>query len=310
MDVGQPLLEKGMNPIIHSESYSGSLFLVATPLGNLEDMSIRAVNTLKQVDLIAAEDTRRSGILLSHYGIGTRMISCHEHNEEQRTGYILGMLEKGKDVALISDAGTPCVSDPGFHLVRCVREKQIPVIPIPGPCAAIAALSASGLPTDQFLFLGFLSKKQTHRRKTLEGLVGQTATMVFYESAKRIPSLVEDALLLLGDAPACLARELTKIHEEFIRGTLSEILECLASRDTLKGECVLLIQGARSNAGPVSDHELDRLIQWYLTREDASFHTASLAKDVSRQLGISRKKVYNRIVRLQEAISDTQKGIS
>ncbi len=273
-------------------------------------MSIRAVNTLKQVDLIAAEDTRRSGILLSHYGIATRMISCHEHNEEQRTGYLLEMLNTGKDVALITDAGTPCVSDPGFHLVRRVWEEQIPVVPIPGPCAAIAALSASGLPTDQFLFLGFLSKKKNHRRKTLEGLVGQIATMVFYESAKRIPSLLEDALSLFGDVPACLARELTKIHEEFIRGTLSELLEILASRPILKGECVLLIQGAQANAPSIADQELDRLVESYLAGAGTCFHTSSLAKKISCQLGISRKKVYDRIIRLQETSSDSQKEIS
>ncbi len=294
----------------HSDSHPGSLFLVSTPLGNLEDMSIRAVNTLKQVDLIAAEDTRRSGILLSHYGIGTKMISCHEHNEDHRTGHILDMLGQGKHVALISDAGTPCVSDPGFHLVRSVREKQIPVVPIPGPCAAIAALSASGLPTDQFLFLGFLSKKKTHRRKTLESLVDQRATMIFYESAKRIPTLLEESLSFFGDVQACLARELTKIHEEFFRGTLSELLNILASRDALKGECVLLIQGARSNGEKISESELDRLIETHLVREGACFHTSSLAKELSCQLGLPRKKVYDRIVRLQETSSDSQKEIS
>ncbi len=286
-----------------STSGSGILYLVATPLGNLEDMSVRAVNTLKQVDLIAAEDTRRSGILLSHYGIDTKMISCHEHNEKNRTVQILDMLSAGKDVALITDAGTPCVSDPGFFLVRSAWEQDHRVVPIPGPCAAIAALSASGLASDQFLFVGFLPKKQSQRKKVLTSVAGQSATMIFYESANRLSSFFEEALAVFGDVSACLARELTKIHEEFIRGTITEIRDNLAARDVVKGECVVLIEGADKKK-ELSEQELQDLVLSRIRAENHGIHTSALAKELSRELGISRKKVYDTIIGLQEELSD------
>ncbi len=294
-----------MSSVSHSPSASGNgtLFLVATPLGNLEDISVRAVNTLKQVDLIAAEDTRRSGILLSHYGIDTKMISCHEHNEKNRTVQILDMLSAGKDIALITDAGTPCVSDPGFFLVRSAWEKHHRVVPIPGPCAAIAALSASGLASDQFLFVGFLPKKHSQRKKVLASLVGQPATMIFYESANRLSSFFEEALAVFSDVTVCLARELTKIHEEFVRGSISEIRENLAARDMVKGECVVLIEGADKKK-EISEQELRDLILSRIKAENYGLHTSALARELSGELGIPRKKVYDTIIRLQEGLAD------
>lgn len=204
----------------HQSSF-GTLYIVATPVGNLEDITFRAVKVLKQVDLIAAEDTRHSRKLLSHYGIQTKLISCHEHNETARTPGIIIQLKTGLDIALISDAGTPSISDPGYKLVTAVAREGISVIPIPGCSAAIAGLSVSGLPTDSFLFLGFLPKKQQKQQQALDTIKNQTPTLIFYESPRRIKPLIDNMLIILGDRKACLAREITKLHEEYIRGNLS-----------------------------------------------------------------------------------------
>ena len=193
---------------------TASLYIVATPIGNLADMSARAIEVLKNVDVIAAEDTRHSGHLLQHHAITTSTVSLHEHNEQQRSEVLLSRLQSGESIALISDAGTPLISDPGFRLVSLVRAHGIKVVPIPGCCALVTALSASGLASDRFSFEGFLPSKQGARKQTLEKLANETRTMIFYESPRRLHSTLENMQSIFGaDRPACLARELTKLHD-------------------------------------------------------------------------------------------------
>ena len=220
---------------------TGSLFVVATPIGNLEDITFRAVRILKEVDLIAAEDTRHTAKLLSHYDIKKTLISCHEHNEQERLSLFLEKLTLGQNIALVSDAGTPTISDPGYQLVKELTRQGIRVVPVPGPSAVIAGLSVAGLPTDAFMFMGFLHRKKGKRRRVLENLTDEQATIVFYESPRRIIALMEELLLVFGDRPAMVAREITKIHEEFIRGRLSDIIDTLREKSVVKGECVVFV---------------------------------------------------------------------
>jgi 16S rRNA (cytidine1402-2'-O)-methyltransferase len=275
---------------------TGTLYVVATPIGNLEDMTFRAVKVLKQVDLIAAEDTRHSRRLLSHYGIKTGLISCHEHNESQRAPELINRLKEGLSIALISDAGTPTISDPGYKLVTAVSKEKIPVVPIPGCSAAIAGLSVAGLPTDAFLFMGFLPKKQQRLRQSIEALMDQQATLIFYESPRRLQALVEQMLNVLGDRQACLTREITKLHEEIIHGPLSEILTALEGRDSVKGECVLFVQG-QTRQQTIDAHALEKIILARLSRNDLG--TSGLASQISKEFNLSKKQVYDTILRLR-----------
>jgi len=274
---------------------AGTLYIVATPLGNLEDMTFRAVRILKEVDLIAAEDTRYSKRLLNHYGIETGMISCHEHNEAKKSLQLIEALKAGKNIALISDAGTPLISDPGYSLVKAVAAQNIPILPIPGCSAAIAGLSVAGLPTDAFLFCGFLSKKQQKRSLALEGLKQEKATLIFYESPKRICSMLQQAIPILGDRNACLAREISKLHEEYLRGTLGEILSTLTLRPQVKGECVLFVQGA-SPPAQMTQEQLEELI---LSKPNKNRGTADLAREIAGACHLSKKLVYDTILRLR-----------
>lgn len=276
--------------------YCGTLYIVATPLGNLEDITFRAVRTLKEVALIAAEDTRHSRKLLSHYNIFTDLISCHEHNEIPRAAKLIPLLQQGKDAALITDAGTPCISDPGYRLVTAVLEKGIQVVPIPGCCAVIAGLSAAGLPTDRFLFAGFLPRKQQQRIRAIKRLASGQATLVFYESPKRIRLLLDQLMAELGDRQACLAREITKLHEEFIRGPFSHITACLDAKGIAKGECTLFVAGA-SEMKALSLADLEAVIQDRLAH--GSVPTAVLAKEISLQYKVSRKLVYDTVLRVK-----------
>lgn len=226
---------------------SGTLYIVATPIGHLEDLSPRAQQVLKTVKLIAAEDTRHSRVLLNHYGINTPCISFHDFNEKERIHELLDQLEQGADIALISDAGTPLISDPGFKLVLAARTQEFKVVPIPGPCALITALSASGLPSDRFIFEGFLSAKRTHRLKQLTALLHETRTVIFYEAPHRILATLEDCIAVFGkDRQAVIARELSKTFETILSGTLNGLHDCL-TRDVnqQKGEFVLLLHGAK-----------------------------------------------------------------
>jgi len=274
----------------------GTLYVVATPLGNMEDFTYRAARVLGEVDLVVAEDTRHTGKLLAHYGIRTRLRSYHEHNETLRTPAVIGKLEQGLSVALVCDAGTPCVSDPGYRLVKEATHRGFPVVPVPGACAAVAALSVGGLPTDTFLFVGFLPRKGGKRAAWLSRLAHERASLVFYESPRRIVGLVRDLLSVLGDREAALARELTKVHEEILRGNLSHILSECEGREKTRGECTLLVAGcgerhadSRSALHEGGDDG----------REDVPLPV--LAARLARQMGISRKRAYQTALALKEA---------
>ena len=228
---------------------SGTLYIVSTPIGNLEDMTLRAIRVLKEAHLVAAEDTRHSGLLLKHFNIEARLESYHDHNKEGKTPLLIGRLEAGENVAVITDAGTPGVSDPAFYLVRAAVEAGIPVSPVPGPSAALAALVASGLPTDRFCFEGFLPPKKG-RKTRLETLATEPRTVILYESPLRMKRTLEDLLQFMGDRKVVIAREMTKKFEEWIRGTLTEVLIAIGDRQ-LKGECVIVIHGQ----GKKNNHE-------------------------------------------------------
>jgi 16S rRNA (cytidine1402-2'-O)-methyltransferase len=239
-----------------SPAAAGTLFVVATPLGNLSDMTLRAIDVLKSVDAIAAEDTRRTRKLLAHFDIKTPLVSYHEHNEKTASLRVVQRLLRGDDVALVSDAGTPLIADPGYSLVTLAVGEGIDVVPVPGPSAVAAAVSAAGLPPLPFYFAGFLPRRSSARRKKLEEIAGLRATLVFYESPHRIPASLSDMAEVLGDRPAAVARELTKIHEEVLRGTLSELARAAGAR-AWKGEIVVLTAGAaprrphRDGPGPL-----------------------------------------------------------
>jgi 16S rRNA (cytidine1402-2'-O)-methyltransferase len=261
---------------------------VSTPIGNLEDITLRAVRVLKEVSLIACEDTRHTRKLLDHLGISTPLTSYHEHNETAKTEELIATLQGGSDVALVSDAGTPLISDPGYRIVTAAVEAGIPVVPIPGPSAILGALSASGLPTDSFHFGGFLPPKSTQRRKLLEELRGESATLVFYEAPHRILDALEDVEAALGSRPVVVARELTKLHEEFLRGPVGEVREQLAGRPSVKGEITLLI-GKATEASVPSDQPLEEAVRELelqgVSRMDA-------IKQVAKARGMGKRDVY------------------
>src|SRR5215510_3979443 len=219
---------------------AGTLYIVATPIGNLEDITLRALRLLSEVDLIACEDTRHTRKLLTHYDITTPTISYHEHNERERTAELIARMERGSKVALVSDAGTPLVSDPGFRLVAEAIQRGIPVVPIPGASALITALMAAGLPVQDFFFLGFLPSKASARRAKLKEFANMSSTLIFYEAPHRLLATLEAIAAELGNRRCVVARELTKLHEEFLRGKVSDLLDTLRERD-IKGEFVLLL---------------------------------------------------------------------
>ncbi len=278
----------------------GTLYIVATPIGNLEDITFRAVRILKQVDLIAAEDTRHSRKLLEHYGITTPVTACHEHNEAVRLDDFISRLKNGTDIALISDAGTPLISDPGYRIVSRASKQDVPVVPIPGCNAAIAGLSAAGLPTDSFRFLGFPPKKQARLDNFLSDVAADSTTLVFYESPKRIIRLLKSALAILGDRQACLARELTKQFEEFIRGPLSSILSALEAREAIKGECALFIKGRDEQPELFSTEQLEAMIVKGLGQ---GLKTAELAKKIAEVTNSHKPLIYNMILRIKNNLS-------
>lgn len=275
---------------------SGTLYIVATPLGNLEDMTFRAVRLLKEADLIAAEDTRHSKKLLGHYGITTPTIACHEYNETAKAHDLIHRLENGTTIALISDAGTPLISDPGFRLVSQAHKKGIPIVPVPGCNAAVTGLSAAGLPTDTFLFLGFPPKKQGRLDSFLNDAARHKATLIFYESPRRVIRLISSAITAFGDRQACLARELTKQYEEFIRGPLSLILSTLEERETIKGECVLFIHGEDEQPAGLSLDQIEAMIRDGLNQDT---RTGELAKKIAGLANIPKSKIYDMILSLK-----------
>lgn len=279
-----------INALSPSNSSSGKLFLVGTPIGNLEDITFRAIRTLKEVDLIACEDTRHTQQLLNHYDIHTRTISYHEHNEMTRAPELIIQLEEGSRIALVSDAGMPGISDPGYRLVTLAIRHGIPVIPVPGASAFVAALAAAGLPVDKFRFLGFLPSKKLARRKALEELKEAKKTLVFYEAPHRVIDMLEDVRKILGDRPVVVAREVTKVHEQFLRGSASEVLERLGKKP-VRGEITVLVgatPGADENAssGDPILQELERVMS-----EQGLDERAAL-KVVARARGISKSEAY------------------
>jgi 16S rRNA (cytidine1402-2'-O)-methyltransferase len=275
----------------HAPPGPGTLYVVATPIGNLEDITLRAVRILKQVDLIACEDTRHAAKLLNHYGVSTPRESYHEHNESERTPQLLHLLQSGKSVALVADAGSPLVSDPGFRLVSTCRDAGIPVVPVPGPSALIAALSACGLPTDAFFFAGYLPARKGARRSRLQELASLQCTLVFYEAPHRLLASLEDMVAILGPRKACLAREITKIHEEWRRGSLVEIFESMASRERILGEITIAVDRSTERTSPASRPDS---IQEHLEQVVSASGVSSkqALKEVARQRGITRREAY------------------
>lgn len=272
----------------------GTLYVVATPIGNLEDMTFRAVRILKEAALIACEDTRQTRKLLEHYGIDGPVVSYHEHNEAARAAELAGDMLRGATVALVSDAGMPLVSDPGYRLVRAAIENGVPVVAVPGASAAVTALAASGLPSDAFHFGGFLPAKEGQRARVLEELREQQATLIFYEAPHRIIETLEAVQQILGDRAVVVARELTKIHEEYLRGTAAEIGAELAARESVKGEITLLIgksDGPPPDETPVEQAVAD-MIRTGVGRMDA-------IKAVARRRGLSKRELYDQLEKLK-----------
>lgn len=270
----------------------GTLYLVATPIGNLADITHRALQILKDVDLIACEDTRHTHKLLQHYGIATRTISYHEHNEQQRATQLIDSLKQGSDIAVVCDAGTPSISDPGFRLVRAAIEHQILVVPVPGPSALISALIAAGLPTDEFFFAGFLPARSNARRARLGELQSVPGTLIFYEAPHRLTATLKDAHEILGEREAVVARELTKVHEEIRRGLLSDLSRHYENEEP-RGEIVVLID--RNMIGATTNQSTSVAILVDQFEQDGLDHRAALKK-AARELGLSRAEAYRKLI--------------
>ncbi len=283
----------------------GTLYLVATPIGNLEDVTLRALRVLKEADLVAAEDTRRTRKLLAHYGIPSKLVSCHEHNEAERIPELVGALRSGKSVALVSDAGSPAVSDPGARPVRAAAEAGLPVTAVPGPSAVTAALALAGFPADRFSFYGFLPRVRSQRRSLLERAADEPHTLIFFESPRRVAATVAEMLGVFGDRRAALCRELTKRFEEVLRGTLAEILG-RNQENPPRGELCLVVDGrpfaspaTRAASGkpqppPDIGRDLDRLRAEGLGLKEA-------ARRLAEAHGLSRREVYQSALRGERA---------
>jgi 16S rRNA (cytidine1402-2'-O)-methyltransferase len=282
-------------PLERDSMKKGMLYIVATPIGNLEDITLRAIRILKEVELIAAEDTRRTRKLLNAYGIKTPVTSLYDQNELTKSTTIISRLEGGADIAYVSDAGTPGISDPGYILINRAIDHSIEVITVPGPVAAIAALSVSGLPMDSFAFYAFLPSRPAKRRQFLESLIDETKTMIFYESPRRLTSALKDIHKILGDRKTVLSRELTKLYEETIRGTVSEVLESIEEA-TVKGEITLIVSGAQKRS--VSDQKKAIKEKLQTLREDPHLTTRDIVDRISEELTISRKEVYREVLKL------------
>lgn len=274
---------------------TGTLYLVATPIGNLEDITHRAVRLLGEVDLIACEDTRHTKKLLNHYGITTRTISYHEHNEKPRALELIERLKSGLDVAVVSDAGTPGISDPGFRLARIAIDNEVRVVPVPGASALISALVASGLPTDEFFFGGFLPARSGARRARLTELRTLPATLIFYEGPHRIAATLRDAQEILGERQAVVARELTKLHEEIARGSLSELVAHFSSSEGARGEMVLIIDRTAMPTEGIAEKSVT-ISAVVAELEATGLDHRTALKKAARELGLSRDEAYRRLV--------------
>jgi 16S rRNA (cytidine1402-2'-O)-methyltransferase len=274
---------------------TGTLYIVATPIGNLEDMTFRAVRILREVALIAAEDTRHTRKLLSHFGISRPLTSYYDHSSHDKGAMLLSRLRGGESVALVSDAGTPCISDPGYRLVHDAVAEGIKVVPIPGPSATLAALSASGLPTDSFTFVGFLPSRGARRREKLGALRDEPRLLVFYEAPHRLAATLADMAALLGDRHCVVGRELTKLHEEFIRGSLQELSAALDGR-SVKGECVILVSPAMDADDAVQAVDPVMLLRHHLA---LGLSVKDASRLVSLETGLSRSDIYRAALQIQ-----------
>lgn len=278
-----------------------TLYIVATPIGNLDDMTFRAVKVLSGVDVVAAEDTRNTARLLSHFSIKNKLVSLHEHNEAARMGRIVEDLLSGTSMALVSDAGTPTVSDPGFLLVRAAVEAGVRVVPVPGASAAVTAMSAAGLPTDSFTFCGFPPKKSGKRTSWFQALADSPRPLIFYVSPHKIVPVLEEMEAVFGDRPGVLCRELTKMHEEILRRPLSEIRHALAERERVRGEITLIVAGV--DGTPPAEvcgtpQDLEAAIQKALS--EGTKKPAKIAKELALRFGVDRKQVYETISGLRD----------
>lgn len=276
----------------------GTLYIVATPIGNLEDITLRALRVLKEVDLIAAEDTRHTRILLDHHGIHASVTSYHEHNERAKAQELVRQLEKGVNIALVSDAGTPAISDPGYRLILTAITAGARVVPIPGASALTAVLSASGLPTDGFVFEGFLPAKQQQRRSRLQTLCREIKTLIFYEAPHRLRECLGDIREILGDREMTLAREVTKVHEEFLRGPVSQILQQIAERQ-IKGEVTLVVRGWDQQTA-VSLQEVKQEAHELLAQ---GMRVKEVAEVLGEKYGYAKKEIYRIAVEQKKSIN-------
>jgi 16S rRNA (cytidine1402-2'-O)-methyltransferase len=274
----------------------GTLYLVATPIGNLEDVTRRALRVLAEADVVACEDTRRTRTLLEHFGIKAKTVSYHEHNERERAAELAEMIERGQSVAVVSDAGTPGVSDPGYRLVRAAVERGIKVVPVPGPAALVAALTASGLPTDEFYFGGFLPARAHARRQKLEEVKNLRATLVFYETPHRVALALADAREILGEREAAVARELTKLHEEIARGRLSELAARFSNEGAPRGEMVLVIdRESVEDESNAEGHPRVSVAARVAALEAEGLGPRAALKRAARELGLTRDEAYRRL---------------
>jgi 16S rRNA (cytidine1402-2'-O)-methyltransferase len=283
-----------MTPDIQDGAGNGCLYLVATPIGNLEDITLRAIRILKEADVIACEDTRHTQKLLQHYGIHKELVSYHAHNELTRAPELVIELEQGAKAALVSDAGTPVVSDPGHRLVTLCLRHHIPVVPIPGPSAFIAALAASGLPTEEFLFVGFLPSRAGPRRKALDALKAEPRMIVLYEAPHRLVDTLADAAEILGARPAVVAREITKIHEEFLRGSLNDLRDAARKR-TPRGEITLLI-GPGEAAAQIVDNAISLKQRVQQLEAESGLDRKAALKQAARERGLAKREAYKQLL--------------
>jgi 16S rRNA (cytidine1402-2'-O)-methyltransferase len=289
--------KNGNQPTNGNVAPGPKLFIIATPIGNLEDITLRALRVLKEVDLIACEDTRQTQKLLDHYDIQKRTVSYHEHNEMTRAAELITDVESGASIALVSDAGMPGISDPGFRLISLAIRHHVPVVPIPGASAFLAALVASGLPTDSFRFSGFLPPKRGKRRELLENILASPRTQVFYEAPHRLIESMEDIVEVLGlNRQVVIAREVTKIHEEFLRGRAGELLEKLKERGEIKGEITLIIGKSEDSIQTAATKVGVRTRLKQIMNTDQVDEKAALKK-VAKELGISKSEAYRELQR-------------
>jgi 16S rRNA (cytidine1402-2'-O)-methyltransferase len=281
---------------------AGTLYIVATPIGNLEDITQRALRVLREVDVVACEDTRHTQRLLNHFAINTKTVSYHEHNERERTEELCLLLESGKNIALVSDAGMPLVSDPGFRVVNAAIERDFPVVAIPGAAAFVTALVVSGMPADQFLFAGFLPSRANARRAKLETLREIPATLIFYEAPHRIAATLKDAVAVLGNRPAVVARELTKLHEETARGSLADLAKRFSEQPPVRGEIVLIIGAEAIASSETESAEVSpqRLFERVSELESEGVNSRDALKKAARELGIKRAEAYRMMVAQKE----------